>query len=248
MKFILSFLVCGLNTNMNMFAVTCPKELINCSMKPIIVCIAGKPLENYTQEDLVELFHYIGMEKYVYVIKSDNIVGEEIINFEVEDFSEAGVKSLLDQMKLFLTVSRLKRGETAQAHQSFHYVVPFLKSKPDLREYIPLFKEKQIDDELLPHCTAPLLKEIGLPILVASKIIVLFRKYKESDCDSEISSKELITKMQSVAIKDKDKYMKVITENNLSFSLLKEGGTELLEELGLSRPDSRAFMRKLHIS
>ena len=205
--------------------------------------IDRKPLVEYTEEDLVKYLADNGMTDFKYIIEED-INGEVISGWELWDFEEAGVSNVSDQVKLYLLFSRLKPAPELPTP----YVVQFLESIPSFEKYARIFGELEINGDILLKSKASFLRKIGVgSVLDASKIIVLFRQKTGVDYNHVKSQEELIRAIERTDIKEKSEYIKVIQDKRLSFSILKEGGAELLIELGFKPPKARLLTRKLHI-
>ncbi len=220
-----------------------------------------KPLEDFTSEDLSDYFVSMGMKRYVDLIESGSILdGNDISEMNINDLKEAGVRSKLDQLKIFLYIKNMKlEGRfTSTSKAQVQPVLQFLHSSnsPDFKKYVPSFRKHGITGEILLGCNVSILNEIGVEsVLDASRIIVYFRKYFEGDeYDHEISKEKLLSgirlRIGSLQKKDdllqgKDDLFKKIEENDVSLHMLREGGKELLNEIGIESKKVQVLFRQL---
>lgn len=195
--------------------------------------------------DLIEYLDQIGMKNYQHIIE-EGTTGEVISEWELSDFEDAGVSDLSDRVKLFLFFSHLKN-PTMSSKFTVPYVVQFLDSE-SMKQYAGLFQQYGINGDILLTCKTAFLNEIGVEsVLDASKIIVLFRKYTGDGYNHEKSKQDLISAINSSDIKNKSEYLKAVEDHSLSSCLLKEGGVELLKELGITQQKSKLLMRKINM-
>ena len=209
-------------------------------------------MTDYTEEDLIEYLKENDMENFIDIIEEDTN-GETISDWDFVDFEEAGVSNPSDQVKLYLLFSRLKP-PTKISKFSTPLILQFLESsesEPTFKKYVKVFKELQINGNVLLKCKPSFLQRIGVEsVLDATKIIVLFRKYTGEDYDHEASQQSLISAINDTDLKTKEKeeYVRIMENFELSFSILQNGGVELLKELGVSQQKSRKLFKKLNIN
>ena len=197
----------------------------------------NKPLEKFTSEDLSDYFVSMGMTRYVHLIKSDKLDVKDISDMDIEDLKEAGIDSIIDQLKIFLAIQNMKLGKQYMSKAQVQPVLQFLQSPslPGFKKYVPSFRKHGVTGEILlsDYCNVSILNEIGVEsVLDASRIIVFFRKYFENDDYDHVESKKrLLSKISSLC---KDEYiMRRIEKNDVSHRMLQEGGQELLNEIGI---------------
>lgn len=187
-----------------------------------------------------------GMAEFNFIIEEDTN-GEAISSWEVEDFEEAGVSDASSQLRLYLLFSHLKPSKSSNFVTP--YVVQFLESEPSLKKYAEIIRELEINGDVLLKSKTPFLRKIGIgSVLDASKMIVLFRKFTGDDYNHEKSQQYLISAIEGTDIKGKPEYIQIVKDNRLSFCMLKEGGVDLLEELGITKQKSRLLIKKLRIN
>ncbi len=210
----------------------------------------NKPLEDFTSEDLSEYFVSMGMTRYVHLIESESILdGNDISQMDINDLKEAGVNSDLDQLKIFLSIKNMKLGKRGTSKAHVQPVLQFLQSPnlPGFKKYVPSFRKHGITGDILLRCNVLILNEIGVEsVLDASRIIVYCRKYFEDGVYGHEESKErLLSGISSLSLQGKDDFIRKIEENDVSLCMLREGGKELLYEIGIESKRGQVLIRQL---
>ena len=80
----------------------------------------------YTPEDVVEFLSSIGLDRYTGTFLDCEISGEVLLEANVEVFSELGVESVLDRLRISVLFKRkLSGGVERYRHVSGHFSAEF---------------------------------------------------------------------------------------------------------------------------
>lgn len=200
----------------------------------LTIDLTRKPLEDYTVDEVAKYFKEVGMEKYVDYIKEGNIDGEEISNMTLNTLlEEAGIEDHLDCLKICMFISQLKNDK------------PEALNLEGISKFLHDYKLENLMVAFEQHDEDSSTKSISF--LDASRVIVYYHQHLGENYDHELSKTELVKSIKDMKMSssDTDECIIKIMKNDVSLCMLKQGGKELLCDLGYSEIKAKKLIRKL---